>query len=627
MTWCWFIFLVIEKGAADTDNDGVISVDELHEYARKKVQEAAPAMKPEIYAIKEGYKIQLAKATVADPKVKYRKEVQRYAIRGEISPVGRMILNNLYRQLGLSGPEAEKIEVEVLRAYKERLENLHKYRDALLAAVKYEYPLSEQTCYELKAFQQMLGLRDTDIQPIEQELTTQFVHQETPTSISEPTYREQIPAQLEQELDLTLEIALTKAEMLNGIVKQITTTENEIINVTIPAGINSGKKLRVRGKGKLNRLTQQRGDLYLLVNQITAQADNLSSEKSIDYTKLRDALAAGKWKEADDETYLVMLQAVGREKNDYITEEELSNFPCTDLLTIDQLWVKYSNGRFGFSVQKKIYLSVAGNLNGSYDDEACNKFGARVGWRVLGNWITYGKLTFDNSTPEGHLPFPYRFVVSSTRAWLCVFAGGLFSRIETCQLHTTKDDLSSEKGVNYTKLRDLVAARKWKEADYETYQVMLQAVGREEDDYIRSSELSNFPCTDLRTINQLWVKYSNGRFGFSVQKEIYLSVGGKPDGKYYEQAWEKFGDRVGWRVKENWISYCTFDITAPEGHLPFLWTRCMSGRAIGWQGRSEGGAEWFGLDKLFSSLESTFGEQAATGNRLVLFSRFETCKL
>ncbi|NJR75291.1 MAG: hypothetical protein HC773_19920 [Scytonema sp. CRU_2_7] len=47
----------IEKGAADIDNDGFISVDELHEYARKKVQEAAPAMKPEIYAIKRrGYK-------------------------------------------------------------------------------------------------------------------------------------------------------------------------------------------------------------------------------------------------------------------------------------------------------------------------------------------------------------------------------------------------------------------------------------------------------------------------------------------------------------------------------------------------------------------------------------------
>jgi hypothetical protein len=140
------------------------------------------------------------------------------------------------------------------------------------------------------------------------------------------------------------------------------------------------------------------------------------------------------------------------------------------------------------------------------------------------------------------------------------------------QRDDSDDNLSSEKGVDYTKLRDLLVAGKWKEADYETLLVMLQAVGREENDWIREEELLNFPCTDLRTIDQLWVKYSNGRFGFSVQKKIYLSVGGKPDGKYYEEAWEKFGDRVGWRVKENWISYesVIFYTTAPEGHLPFF---------------------------------------------------------
>ncbi|CCQ59603.1 GUN4 domain-containing protein, partial [Crocosphaera watsonii] len=32
----------------------------------------------------------------------------------------------------------------------------------------------------------------------------------------------------------------------------------------------------------------------------------------------------------------------------------------------------------------------------------------------------------------------------------------------------------------------------------------------------------NFPCEDLRIIDQLWVKYSNGQFGFSVQKQIYM---------------------------------------------------------------------------------------------------------
>ncbi len=52
----------IETGAADEDGDGWISVEELHEYAKQKVQEAEPAMKPEIYIVKEGFKILLAKA-------------------------------------------------------------------------------------------------------------------------------------------------------------------------------------------------------------------------------------------------------------------------------------------------------------------------------------------------------------------------------------------------------------------------------------------------------------------------------------------------------------------------------------------------------------------------------------
>jgi hypothetical protein len=67
----------IETGAADSNSDGIISVDELHDYAKRKVREAVPAMKPEIYAMKEGFKISLVKARIRDPKLRYRKEVER----------------------------------------------------------------------------------------------------------------------------------------------------------------------------------------------------------------------------------------------------------------------------------------------------------------------------------------------------------------------------------------------------------------------------------------------------------------------------------------------------------------------------------------------------------------------
>ncbi len=71
----------IKTGAADTDGDGYISIDELHEYAKNKVQEVSPAMTPEFYPVKEGHKIILAKSRLDDPKLIYRQELERLAQR------------------------------------------------------------------------------------------------------------------------------------------------------------------------------------------------------------------------------------------------------------------------------------------------------------------------------------------------------------------------------------------------------------------------------------------------------------------------------------------------------------------------------------------------------------------
>lgn len=130
--------------------------------------------------------------------------------------------------------------------------------------------------------------------------------------------------------------------------------------------------------------------------------------------------------------------------------------------------------------------------------------------------------------------------------------------------------ISRSTGVNYTNLRDLLAAGKWKEADAETTRAMLQAAKREEEGWFRYEDIDNFSCEDLRIIDQLWVSASQGKFGFSVQKEIYESLGGTRE--YNEEVWNKFGDRVGWRNwrKGGWLYYSdlTFGREAPKAHLP-----------------------------------------------------------
>jgi serine/threonine protein kinase len=122
-------------------------------------------------------------------------------------------------------------------------------------------------------------------------------------------------------------------------------------------------------------------------------------------------------------------------------------------------------------------------------------------------------------------------------------------------------------GMDYINLRNLLAVKKWREADAETARVMLKVAGREKEGYLDTKSIEKFPCEDLRTIDQLWVKYSNGRFGFSVQKRIYQSLGRT---KYDQKVWEAFGDRVGWRKKNSWLYYndLTFSEKAPEAHLP-----------------------------------------------------------
>jgi hypothetical protein len=97
-----------------------------------------------------------------------------------------------------------------------------------------------------------------------------------------------------------------------------------------------------------------------------------------------------------------MLKVAGREKERYLDTESIEKFPCEDLGTIDQLWVKDSNGRFGFSVQKRIYQSLGGTTE--YDRKVREKFGDRVGWRKNNAWLYYNDLTFSEKAPEAHLP-------------------------------------------------------------------------------------------------------------------------------------------------------------------------------------------------------------------------------
>ncbi len=158
----------ITNGAADLDGDGWISVDELHEYARIKVQEAAPAMTPRFYPVAEGYRIRIAKSPKDDPRLKYRKELESRAkqSQGKFSVIARRLLSSKRIEWGISPAEAQIIEDEVLQPYREYQRKLQEYEQALIEAVDIEYPFSPVAEADLKEYQQHLALRDEDVATI-----------------------------------------------------------------------------------------------------------------------------------------------------------------------------------------------------------------------------------------------------------------------------------------------------------------------------------------------------------------------------------------------------------------------------------------------------------------------------
>ncbi|NER04101.1 MAG: GUN4 domain-containing protein [Okeania sp. SIO3C4] len=306
-------------------------------------------MTPQFAPVKEGYRIYLANSPQDDPKLQYRRKVQKILREnnGDIDFLNRFLLEELCKIYRISNEEVKVIETEEMEPYIQFHKNLKCYEIIFSFVVEKSYPFTEKERETLQEIQSLLGLRDEDVASIEERF-------------------------------------LPESQESNSEVFAV----EEVIETS-----------------------PQNDEIELL------------SDKNVDYTKLRDFLANGEWKEADRETANCMLKAAEREEQGYLEIKDIENFPCTDLRTIDQLWVKYSNGKFGFSVQKKIYHSLGGTKE--YDGQIWEKFGEQVGWRKGDKWLRYDELTWVKDTSlhcMGHFPVFGRRLCS------------LISRAETCRL-------------------------------------------------------------------------------------------------------------------------------------------------------------------------------------------------
>ncbi|XP_055830200.1 tetrapyrrole-binding protein, chloroplastic [Solanum dulcamara] len=145
------------------------------------------------------------------------------------------------------------------------------------------------------------------------------------------------------------------------------------------------------------------------VSSTTPTTTTTTTTTTTPFDVLEQHLSSQKFREADEETRRLLIALAGEAaiKRGYVFFSEVQFISESDLKEIDSLWRKYSDNKFGYSVQKKIW-------NTKVDRDFTNFF-IKVGWmkkleieevdqynyRAFPNEFIW---ELKNDTPEGHLP-------------------------------------------------------------------------------------------------------------------------------------------------------------------------------------------------------------------------------
>jgi len=126
--------------------------------------------------------------------------------------------------------------------------------------------------------------------------------------------------------------------------------------------------------------------------------------------------------------------------------------------------------------------------------------------------------------------------------------------------------VTSAAGIDYAPLQGHLLQQDFEQADRITSEILRRLAGENavRRGYVFYSEVAAMPAVDLESLDRLWLVYSRGRFGFSVQGRLLRACGGQ---------WERLWLRLGWKQDGRWTRYprsFTWSMQAPEGHMPLV---------------------------------------------------------
>jgi hypothetical protein len=317
---------------------------------------------------------------------------------GEFSPIEEENLELLRNQLQLDEETAEQIKIRALGPYQDRQTKLERYRALLSHELDRQMPLSAHTQTELARFCEAIGLAANDeaiatisIEEIAKRQSSEDVtDSESEEADDRPQQQPESPSP-QQLLAMQQQRAEAYRQEFAGA----------ITRSPYPSEFDRGRLEQARRNWQLDRE---------IVRAIEREATDerygpIDSALGLDYTRLRQLLWLNHWEAADQETERLLLSALSHDMRPLSADTLLSlSQYCVDVRTIDQLWARYSQNKFGFAAQQRIYADR---------DRQPGEFLTAVEWiesvgignvSLLVRRKAYRHLQFHLQAPPGHLP-------------------------------------------------------------------------------------------------------------------------------------------------------------------------------------------------------------------------------
>ncbi|KAL8487401.1 hypothetical protein ACS0TY_023905 [Phlomoides rotata] len=156
-----------------------------------------------------------------------------------------------------------------------------------------------------------------------------------------------------------------------------------------------------------------------------------TSQKDISFDLIRQHLSDKNFRQADEETrrLLIVLAGDAAQNRGYVFFSEVQFISEDDLKTIDELWKRHSDNKFGYSVQKQIWQKANRDFT---------KFFIKVGWmKKLESceveqynyraFPTEFQWEMEEGTPDGHLPLTN--ALRGTQLLNCIFNHPAFAGV------------------------------------------------------------------------------------------------------------------------------------------------------------------------------------------------------